>query len=263
MGGMVKSAEKTTPRYPLQSVDNVLRLLQILRDTGEVRLQDAANDLGLAKSTVHRLLSMLCYRDFAVQAGDRRYYPGPGLSAEVAPSDEQRQIRANLRPHLEAFSTWVGETINLVVRVGTSVRFLDSVEGPKVLRIGDRRGAIFPAKTTAAGKAMLAELEENELTKLYRSTLAEFTGEYLDSETFTSLVKSLDAVRAAGLALNSGQVESSVLALGVAARARPDSTIAVTITVPSEREHVVRDPQVWEGLRTLKRLIEEDTRSAS
>src|SRR3989442_11648104 len=75
---------KNKPRYPLQSVDHALQLLQILRDNGSLRVSEAAQELGTARSTAHRLLAMLVYRDFAVQDEARKYLPGAALSAPQA-----------------------------------------------------------------------------------------------------------------------------------------------------------------------------------
>ncbi len=72
------------PAYLLESVDNALRLLQMLRDVGAVRLNQAANELGIARSTAHRLLAMLVYRGFAVQDEKRIYHPGPAMGAGPA-----------------------------------------------------------------------------------------------------------------------------------------------------------------------------------
>lgn len=73
---------KNRPAYAIESVDNALRVLQLLRDSGQVRVCDVAAEIGTARSTAHRLLAMLVYRDFAVQAEDRSYRPGPALSAK-------------------------------------------------------------------------------------------------------------------------------------------------------------------------------------
>jgi len=50
------------PTYSIEAVDNALQLLQLLRDGGTLRLKDAAEELGVAPSTAHRLLAMLVYR---------------------------------------------------------------------------------------------------------------------------------------------------------------------------------------------------------
>jgi IclR family transcriptional regulator, acetate operon repressor len=78
---------KNRPAYAIESVDNALRILQLLRDSGQVRVSDVAAEIGTARSTAHRLLAMLVYRDFAVQAEDRSYRPGPALSPPPLPGE--------------------------------------------------------------------------------------------------------------------------------------------------------------------------------
>jgi len=58
---------KNKPTYSIDSVDHALRLAGLLQQEGPLRVADAAERLGVARSTAHRLLAMLVYRDFAVQ----------------------------------------------------------------------------------------------------------------------------------------------------------------------------------------------------
>ncbi|WP_226823660.1 helix-turn-helix domain-containing protein [Brevibacterium aurantiacum] len=90
------------PAHLLGSVDNALRLLQTLRDTGAVSITDAAADLQVSPSTAHRLLSMLVYRGFAVQDESRIYHPGPGIVANVEAQSAHRSLLQILRPHLDS-----------------------------------------------------------------------------------------------------------------------------------------------------------------
>ncbi|WP_255311288.1 helix-turn-helix domain-containing protein, partial [Streptomyces viridosporus] len=55
----------------LESVDNALKLLLLLRRNGRLRLSEAADHLGVARSTAHRLLATLRGRGFAVQGGEQ------------------------------------------------------------------------------------------------------------------------------------------------------------------------------------------------
>ena len=135
---------KNKPPYAIESVDNALRILQALRDSGQVRVSDVAAELGIARSTAHRLLAMLVYRDFAVQAEDRSYRPGPAIAAEPLRGEPAQRLRQVMRPHMEALCDQVAETINLVVRLGTQTRFLHTVESAQVLRVGDRQGPSCP-----------------------------------------------------------------------------------------------------------------------
>ena len=67
---------RNKPSYALTSVDNALRLVQLLRDQGRLRVTDAAAELDVAPSTAHRLLGMLVYRGFAIQDDGRATFPG-------------------------------------------------------------------------------------------------------------------------------------------------------------------------------------------
>ena len=55
------------PKYPIESVDNALRLLVTLRDSGSITVQEASRQLEVAPSTAHRLLQMLHYHGFVEQ----------------------------------------------------------------------------------------------------------------------------------------------------------------------------------------------------
>ena len=151
------------PAYLLESVDNALRLLQMLRDVGAVRLNQAATELGIARSTAHRLLAMLVYRGFAVQDEKRTYHPGPAMGAGPAERGWTREFTDRCRPHLEALVAVCGETVNLVIRTGTQVRFLATVESDAMLRVGDRQGQVLPAALMSGGRSLLAELPDDVL----------------------------------------------------------------------------------------------------
>jgi IclR family acetate operon transcriptional repressor len=226
---------KNKPPYAIESVDNALRILQTLRDSGQVRVSDVAAELGIARSTAHRLLAMLVYRDFAVQGEDRTYRPGPALAAEPLRGEPAQRLRHVLRPHMEALCDQVAETINLVVRLGTQTRFLHTVESAHVLRVGDRQGTILPAWKTSGGKVLLAELPDIQLTALLRGP----NGRPPDGMTVSerrSLVSHLRLVRDQGYAENIEESESGVCAIGVCVRDKAgDPVAALSVSAPSVR----------------------------
>ena len=252
------------PTYSLQSVDNVLRLLQMLRDSGGVRLTDVAEELDVAPSTAHRLLSMLVYRGFAVQDDSRRYLAGPGLGVSVPESGSHSRLRALVQPYLELLSERLGETANLMVRVGTTVRFLSTVEGAGLLRVGDRRGAVLPAASTSAGKILLSYVPEEDLVRLYRTSSARAVGEYLDEAAFGSFVRSLANIRSIGLAFNREEAERGVAAVACAVRHPSGHALAaLSVSVPAQRAHAIEDPDVIRGLREVCGEIEAEVARAA
>jgi DNA-binding IclR family transcriptional regulator len=220
---------KNKPPYSLDSVDNALRLLQLLRDQGRLRVTEAAAELGTARSTAHRLLAMLVYRDFAVQDDHRGYLPGPALSAPPVRDRALQELRRALLPHLDALCERVDETVNLMVRVGTQTRFLASVESTRVLRVGDRAGTVLPAAKTSGGKALLATLSRADLAELYPP-------ESMTRTEFGRLCRELDAVRLRGYGLNREETETGLIAIGRCVGDEAGRALAaLTIAVPTAR----------------------------
>jgi DNA-binding IclR family transcriptional regulator len=241
---------KNRPPYSLESVDNALRLLQLLRDQGRLRVTDAAADLGTARSTAHRLLAMLVYRDFAIQDEQHGYLPGPALSAPPVRDRPLQELRRVLLPHLEALCERVGETVNLMVRVGTQTRFLASVESTRILRVGDRAGTVLPATKTSGGKALLATLSRAELAELYlpdgEAETTTATASAISTSTATAtamspaefdrLCRALHTVRRRGYGLNLEETETGVIAIGRCVRDESGRAHgAITIAIPSAR----------------------------
>jgi DNA-binding IclR family transcriptional regulator len=265
---------KNKPSYALDSVDNALLLVQMLRDQGRLRVRQAAEDLGIAPSTAHRLLAMLVYRDFARQDEHRCYVPGPGLSAHLVGGSAAQRLRRALLPSMDVLCDRVGETVNLMVRVGTQTRFLASVESTQTLHIGDRRGTILPAALSSGGKALLAELDLEELANLYLDGGAEAltrpVGDLIEDTTacttrlparaceedklsfvqFHRFVRELDVIRERGYGFNLEETESGVSAIG---RCVLDATgapvAAIVIAVPSVRFTKDRVPGLVAELR--------------
>jgi DNA-binding IclR family transcriptional regulator len=238
------------PAYLIDSVDNALRLLQMLRDAGALRLKDAATALDVAPSTAHRLLAMLVYRGFAVQDEKRMYHPGPAMGAGPAKHGWTRQFTDICRPHLEALSVTCGETVNLVIRVGTQVRFLCSAQSTAMLRVGDRQGQVLPAELTAGGRALLAELDPTTLARLY---------DELPPEDLAELTAELAGIRTAGFALNVEQTEEGVAAFGAALHNADGQAVgAVSVAVPAVRFRRHSHGQLVTQLRRAVHELEID-----
>ncbi|MFD2357078.1 IclR family transcriptional regulator [Nonomuraea ferruginea] len=194
---------KNRPSYAIESVDHALHLATLLQQEGPLRLSDVAERLGVSRSTAHRLLAMLVYRDFAEQDSDRRYRAGPVLRPAPVSEAPVTLLRTVARPHLERMVAHVRESANLVVRAGAEVRFVDTVECDNVLRVGDRTGRSLLAHLTSGGKAILALLPPAELAQLYA-----------DEAELARVRRDLAAVRRRGVAINDQRTETGLTAVG-------------------------------------------------
>lgn len=241
------------PTYSITSVDNALRLIELLQQHGTVRVTDAAGDIGVAVSTAHRMLAMLCYRGFAARGGEHLYRAGSALVGTSIDHPRAQDVLTTLRPYLERLNVRTGETVHLIVRHGATVRFIDSIEGTKPLHIGSRIGAVMPAHRISGGQALLAELSPSELSVLYPDGApAEIAA------TMTEFQLKLRAVRHRGYGIVDGVNERGVTAIGTVVRAAAREPVAaICISVPPLRLTKVKVPSLAREL--LQTRLDIDT----
>lgn len=249
---------REAPSYPIASVDHALTLIQLLRDTGPLRVADAASELGVAHSTAHRLLGMLVFRDFAFQDEERRYHPGPAVGQRPIGQPWTRELCRLARPHLERLTDRVGETSNLMIRVGARVRFLLTVRSLDGGAVGDRRGIVLPAIYTAGGRAMLASLSPASVETLLGGEQAGRSGDALPESERARLRRELAAVRSSGYARNLDDSELGLSALAMPVRDGETRVVAaVAVAVRSSRVARMRSGRVVEELRSCRDAVED------
>lgn len=220
---------RKTP-YVLQSVDNALRLMGLLAESVEsLRLSEISARLGVSGPTSHRLLTTLSIRGFAQQDAEGRYRAGPVLARLTRRGNsmlDARDLVRIARPHLESLGVRVGETVHLMVLDGREVRFLHSVEADQALRVGSRTGVSLPAEKSSGGKVLLAALPQDDVRARYAD----------DVEVVTKLLQVLRAVRRNGYAINNGETERGITAVGGCVKDLSGLPLAaISISVPSIR----------------------------
>jgi IclR family transcriptional regulator, acetate operon repressor len=234
------------PAGRLTSVDNALWLLQLVAERQALRVAEAADLLGVARSTAHRLLSALRRRDFVMQ--DRpngAYRPGPALNAIGLTAISRIDIRRTARPILEELRDQTQETTTLAVLEGTMIRFVDCAESAQPVRVGYRTGAVRLAHVSAVGKAILAWLPVSELRRRYPddergpgTPTAIFSLQALESE--------LALIREQRYALNWEETTEGISAVAVALRDVAGFPLAsISIAAPSSRTRSI------EGIRAF------------
>jgi DNA-binding IclR family transcriptional regulator len=218
------------------SVDNALRLLELIGEQRTLRVSEAASLLGVAPSTAHRLLSALRGRGFVLQdKPNGAYRPGPVLNEIGLAAIGRIDLRSVARPVLRELSEQTQETVSLTLLEGRNVRFIDCVESPRPVRVGDRTGVVMPAHCTAAGKAILAALPPFELERRYRDRT--LSGRTVHSITaWERLVAELRLVQRYGYALNEEEGEEGICAVAVAVRDLTDAPLAsIAVVLPAAR----------------------------
>jgi IclR family acetate operon transcriptional repressor len=238
--------DKAVP-YPIESVDNALRLILLLNEEREVGVTSAAQYLGVAPSTAHRLLSMLVHYGFAEKNANRRYVPSWTSPAPVTPKSPLATLRAVVGPHLETLSRTLEETVHLVILRGTAAHFLAGVEFPGSL-VASRAGMTMPAHCTAGGKAILACLRPADLAALFPHGLPVVYGP--GPTELSVLQRQLAGVRRAGYSVNGEESERGIVGVAVPLR-DPNGQVhgALAVGMPSARCPHERVPIVARALQ--------------
>jgi DNA-binding IclR family transcriptional regulator len=210
-----RSDDETAPNYPIGSVDNALRLLLLFREHRSLRIADVSREIGVARSTAHRLVQMLVFHKLVVQdPNTRAYRAGPELIRLAVSVVRDIDLRAVGRPVLEQLVDELRETIHISILQGTETLFLDSIEPPRSVRVGSRTGMSLPAYATSTGKILLAGLDETRIPELYPTeVLRALTSRTL--ATRDDLIAELRRVRQQGYAENFGESEDEVCSIAV------------------------------------------------
>jgi DNA-binding IclR family transcriptional regulator len=248
---------KTAPAYGIASVDNALRIATALQLEGPLTVSEVAARLGVAISTAHRLLAMLVYRDFAVRDANRTYRVGPVLELAAHSQSTASRLRAAALPHLSRIVRLVGESANVAVRTGDTVRFIASIECGQVLCGGGREGMVAPAHVTTAGLLLLAELSAEDLISLYNEQ--RYRDRPGDRPDLTALRSDLAAARHNGFVVNLERCERGITAVGVPVRDAAGAAVAgLSVWMPSVHYRKERLPRLVPVLNAAKAALERD-----
>jgi IclR family KDG regulon transcriptional repressor len=233
--------------YILKSVTNALRVLEALGNShrGEaIGLSDLARQLGIGKSTCHRLLITLESRGFASQEQSTgKYKLGPKNIQIAGKYLEGTEISSLSKPILEKLVDKTGETAHIAVLDGKAALFVAKVDSDNPFRMMSHVGWRAPLHSCALGKVLLAFNRDDSLLgkiKLSRHTKNTITDR-------KRLLEELKEIRSNGWAIDDEEVQ-----LGLRCYAAPiknfegEVVAAVSVSGPKVRsspnikEHVVQ-----------------------
>lgn len=213
------------------SVANALQLLRLFSDGPSIQVGTASKQLGLSRSTVHRLLNTLGTYGYVIHdPAARAYRPGPTLTQIASAAVTSSDLRTIGHAALSRLAAQTDETAHLSVLRGDEIVCIDSIESTRTVRTGSRLGWTLPAHVTAAGRALLAELSDGEVMTVFPDEAIGGNGQ-TPSLRRIDLLAELELVRARRYATNFGESEPDVSAVGVVIhdrQGRPRAALSVT-----------------------------------
>ncbi|WP_374200347.1 IclR family transcriptional regulator [Arthrobacter sp. M4] len=155
----------------VQSVDRALQVLEILARDGHAGVSEIAEEMGVHKSTVSRLLGSLVTREIVHQNSERgKYQLGFGVLRLASSIPGRLSLVREARPFLENLAEEWKETVNLAVLRSNYAVNVDQAMGPSTLATFDWVGSLTPLHATSSGKVLLAALPADERTRILKET---------------------------------------------------------------------------------------------
>jgi IclR family transcriptional regulator, KDG regulon repressor len=229
----------------------VLEALSLAR--GPVRLSALAADLGLQKSTLHRVLTELAELGYVEQEGDSgRYRPTLRtweLGTAVVADLPVKQVAG---PALHDLHARTGETVSLVVRSGDDALYLDKIVSPRPMRFTTRVGSRVPLPLPAGGKALLAHADDAAAV-VARTADRLPPGTPFDGD---AALRAVDLARRRGYAVSSARRDVTSIAAPVLDRGL-SPVAALSVSAPSDRlPRAEREAVITDVVATATRLGE-------
>lgn len=233
-------AGKTETKNPVQSAERIFNVMETLAETGPIGLIDLSNRLELHKSTVHRLLLSLHYMGYVKQDEETGKYMLTFKIAELAGKIlSQVDISSIVHPLLSELANACRETVHFVQRRGVEVFYLDKVAPLRpqesAIRMASQVGLSRPLYCSGVGKAILAEMSDQEIAYIWKHSEIEQKTEHTIIE-LSALMKEIQTIRQCGYALDNEENELGVRCIAACVyNHRGEPANAFSISAPAGR----------------------------
>ena len=219
------------------SVAKAFHLLEALNVAGRaVALTELTALSGMERSAVQRIAHTLKALGYLRQHPVTRAYTLSGRMLEfghtVLATD---RLREKAYPHLETLNRSTGETVNLMEMEGDDIVYVARFPSVHAVSVDLHVGSRLPAFCTAAGRAMLAQLSQDDAM----ARLAAMRRRPMTDRTLTTLPelgRALAEVRRLGYALNDQEAFVGDLSIAAPLIDRAGRAAgAINIAVPTPR----------------------------
>lgn len=221
----------------VSTVDRALDVLMLFveRENRDLGVTEIAQNLGLSKAVVHRMLSSFRSKGFLdIDEETHRYRLGPNALFLGLAYMDRIEVRDLARPMLERLSAATKETSTLSIRSGFTRVYVDQVTPDRDVKMVVQLGRPWPLHAGASSKAFLAFLEPDEIDDYLGRKLERLTPLTIVSPK--ALRKEIESIKRVGYATSMGERlegAGSVAAPVLDTEGKP--AVVVSISGPVER----------------------------
>lgn len=155
------------PRYIVTPVHKSMQLLDALvAGKGPMTLSDLAACTALPKTTAFRYLYTLRASGFVgYDERTERYVIGQRVAVAVPLPGHAERIKQLAQPTMRRLQRQFNETVNLAIRDGGEIVYIDMVGSTRLLHAEAKIGSRDPLHSTALGKALLLTMGISEVDR--------------------------------------------------------------------------------------------------
>ncbi|MFQ6392299.1 IclR family transcriptional regulator [Nocardia sp. KC 131] len=173
---VIRDVEDNGRTAAVQSVDRALLVLEIIAKLGQAGVTEIATELGVHKSTVSRLITVLESRGYVEQLSGRgKYRLGFSIVRLAGSTSAQVDLVGQSQGTCNELADASGETTNLAVLDGNRVINIVEAMGPGSIALLSWVGKSCPLHATSSGKVLLADLVPSQMRKRVGAKLEMFT----------------------------------------------------------------------------------------
>ncbi|MFV2047183.1 IclR family transcriptional regulator [Metabacillus sp. YM-086] len=235
------------------SLANALSILKgFTMDHPEQGVTDVAKNLGLSKSTVHRLLASMASEGFVYKnPRSNRYSLGTSVLTLTNLVSSQLPILNESVPVLNMLTERTGESSHLGILEDHHMIYLQKVECDNPTSLFTHIGKRHPIHATSIGQAILAFWEQDERHQFLPEKLECYTTNTITSQE--SLYEKLNLIKAEKYAVCDQELQEQVMAIAAPIFNEKGNVLAaINIVGPANR---------MKSKLKSHRLIEEVVRS--
>ncbi len=245
--------------YPVPSIHRAFILLEAIAENERgLGVSELARLTGWPKSSIFNILTTLTKDGYIAQEPESgRYNMTIKLFSLSGTLVERMDIRRLAYPLLIEVMEKTGETVNLGILDDSEAIYLETIAGPSAIRVNTWPGKRLPIHRTSLGKALAAELKQEELaaiiakTGLPRSTPNTHT-------TLEALQADLELTRQRGYAVDNEEDEVGMRCIGAPIRNYRSKTVAaVSVTGLAQRMPLENMPEIAIAVMDTARRISE------
>lgn len=235
---------KHSSRRTVKTAETVFAIVDALQKLDGATVTTLAEELDLAKSTVHTYLATLEQREY-VTKDDTVYQLSLKFFNHGMYTMRKNEVVSVGRPVLEQTADETGEVVWLIVEEHGRAVYLDRAKGDKAVQTSGQRGLRTYLHFLAAGKCILANLANDEIEAIIdRHGLPVSTGNTITDRDV--LLEELQRVRDQGYAYNNAEEVRGVRAVGAPIIQNETVYAGVSISGPMAR---MEDPEYEQRIR--------------